>query len=355
MANTALSSFSKASATPDLARNSYFDLWKGIAIIAVVAIHSLEWSAKNTPEFAAELALAQFIYSPVALFLMLAGYFSFSRHEVTIVQYYSRRVVRLLPPYLIWSLLAFAVYYPAAIYHPKDAIYCLLTGRAIQGSVYYFIIVLAQLTLLAPFIMRIRSRRLDLWLIWLVTPLALAITYYLRIYYPSSRFASFPDMYLFFPIWYSFFHFGIYARKYNLAENQVLKSRIFTYLSGAFLCLLIGVAGAQLLPFNIATSQLQFSVFGYNAFIGLLIFAGAGIHSTASNWLQWLGRASFGIYLMHIFIISLINNHAQFFVAFPAASMIFMLIKIIVSLTICSFFIWIFRRLLPRLAPYLGF
>lgn len=136
---------------PSETQSMQIQILRGLAIIAVVLTHTLP-----TPGFS-HVLFRPFINFAVGLFLFLSGCLTplerfyptkaDSNHGKSmasnIFAFYRKRLGRVIPPYLLWSL----VY---TVYHGRYADFLprLLTGRCC--GIYYFIIVYVQLTLLTP-------------------------------------------------------------------------------------------------------------------------------------------------------------------------------------------------------------
>ena len=165
-------------------KREYWQVIRGICILAVVLIHSLgsgDYSAGHGIEF---VIFRQIINFAVATFVFMAGYFvdvdkllaNGNGGKWLIV-----RGGRLCIPFVVWSIL----------YSGLEILRDLHSGREIHwfGYVYrfaigksavpfYYIVVLVQLTLLTPWIVHIiKKNNAVSKILWLITPAYLLYVY----------------------------------------------------------------------------------------------------------------------------------------------------------------------------------
>jgi len=126
-------------------RSNYWDGWKGVAIIAVVAIHA----SAELGNFPAEsfnwyfgLVFRQFINFAVPLFLALAGFFAVRSSTDFGLDYYRKRLMRVLPPYLFWTVVFVLLKHPSHFFSPGALSKDIFLGTGI--GIGYFVIVLVQ-------------------------------------------------------------------------------------------------------------------------------------------------------------------------------------------------------------------
>jgi peptidoglycan/LPS O-acetylase OafA/YrhL len=86
-------------------RSEYWDGWKAVCITVVIALHVMrppEMSVPGSLRWYANVIFPQFILFPVAIFLAMAGFFalrrSFELRFENVMEYYKRRLMRILPP-----------------------------------------------------------------------------------------------------------------------------------------------------------------------------------------------------------------------------------------------------------------
>ena len=130
---------------------------RAIAIFSVIAIHTVGGNPY-------EIYLRPFMNFGVGTFLFLSGFLTPEIRDIK--DFYKKRILRVLIPYVIWSMLLCLVHgnYSKFWIH-------LLTFR--QSSIYYYVFVYLQITLLAPLLLKVIETR-AVWCILLVSPLAIA-------------------------------------------------------------------------------------------------------------------------------------------------------------------------------------
>lgn len=133
----------------------------------------------------------------------------------------------------------------------KDIIYVYCTGKA--ATPFYYIVVLVQLTLLTPWLVRMKNRR---WL-YMVTPIYLVILY---IYNLAT--GSMPRLYeTVFPAWFSFYVLGLDCRSgkwvnvCRRAKNWWIAAVLGLSIIEAFVLLRAGCA------IGFVSSQIRFGSF----------------------------------------------------------------------------------------------
>lgn len=270
-----------------MARDNYYSAVKGLAIIAVLFIH--------TPfEFKNELGniiLRQPFTFAIALFFFLAGYFVKSESID------KAGIKRILFPYLIWSF-SFFLYSTIKGSNPlntKRVIDVLFFGGAFFPL--YFLSVMIQLKLLTPLIVKLhRKNQMNKILLLGITPLYLCILYF--IYHTTGKQ---PWIYAqIFPAWFLFYYMGIFMREREGKVNIHSLNLAGLLIAGLALMLLESLFIYEIweIPF-FAVSQIKFSSFLFTVCI-VLVLLKSYTHSYSRNFLAKVGEVSFGIYLLHI-------------------------------------------------------
>lgn len=155
---------SKQCVQPDLVRkkrNPYFDFLKGISIMMVLANHTFPHNVSfESIEGFFIILVRQIINCAVPVFLAISGYFigkkDFSNPKLKF-DFFKRQIPKVYIPCLIYSLGWFALEIYANAY--DNFALSLLKFFACGFSVYYFIILIIQLYLLAPLMKRHNSLR----------------------------------------------------------------------------------------------------------------------------------------------------------------------------------------------------
>jgi len=218
------------------AKNRYWQEIRGLCMLAVVMMHCPSAASYEigTVTFKTYICFRQFINFPVAIFIFLSGYFA-KKEIVSPSKYYLERAKKLLIPFVIWS-----VFYDAIsigenmmagnhISWIRTAVY-FLWGQACPP--FYYIIALAQLTILTPVLMQIvqKGNRAVKILLWFVTPVYLLVLYICKISI-GSKGIPFSTLYAaLFPAWFGFYWLGIcirHKREYwEAMANKIAKLSI---------------------------------------------------------------------------------------------------------------------------------
>lgn len=272
--------------------NMFYDskkiqICRAIAIIAVVGIHTCGYGIVS-------LLIRPILNFSVAAFLFISGLLT--KEEIGDLKgFYKKRIARVLVPYLLWSII-----YAIANKSYGGFIYKLLTGQCC--SIYYYILVYIQLSLLAPLINKfVRSKYWELGFV--VSPIAIIIQY---IFTFSGNTLSFPWNANLFFVWLIYFYFGMCIRSKRIEVKNV-KIKIIIM---AFLVQYIEVAFWAFIMNNgsMATTQIKIS-----AMLTSLVVICIGYNWITNNQklndgffgnvLINIGDISFGIYLTHVLLI----------------------------------------------------
>lgn len=278
---------------------------RALCIIAVILIHLAQGSVESN-SYDYWMSFRRIINFPVAIFIFLAGYFSsFDGSKQTIIQFYKKRFIRLLIPFLIWS----TFYTLVSLVMNKDvslSFHTIIT--IIRGSSaphLYFILVLLQLILIAPIISNIMSYKnnMGLYFLLIITPIYLILLYY----YNISTNSSFSWYHESFFAWMIFYVLGVAYRNNLIKINLSTISKFGIVVFAAILSLAeMTYLNSLGLPSAFSISQVTFSSFFYSIAIIILLFNDKAIE-TANKLLVKIGDYSFGIYFIHIFILRLIS------------------------------------------------
>lgn len=287
-------------------RNNVWDVTKGVAIVAVVMIHSCGF-LNNYDIYSYNGYVGVFIRQAlnfaVPVFLFISGYLSFKGDNINSIEFIKKRLLRILSPYIIISSVYMIINYiiigEFSLF--KDVVLGLLFGRAM--SVGYFIIVMTQFVILTPLIMKIQKKETHILIMILLSIIGLAYTYFTKLAIdskPFSMLATFPYSSIMFFVWYPFYHFGYVLSKY---QPKIKFSNLLLILSIA-LSMIEAYALNKHGDNSFATSQIKVSSFIFSLCVCLYIYKIRNI-DIKKPWLKWLGINSFGIYLIHILFIKI--------------------------------------------------
>lgn len=175
---------------------------------------------------------------------------------------------------------------------------CYLTGEACAP--FYYIIVLLQLTIITPWLVRIikSNNKKVMNVLWLISPLWLLYVYVWNIMNSDNP-------YLFgtlFPCWFIFYYLGLRLKcgmKFTVKPFIVLLTLILSILESLFFY----HKGID----NLQITQVMFGSQSYSiCVIGMLMrYKDTVCHN---NIFIALGNLSYGIYYIHIFILMFINK-----------------------------------------------
>ncbi|MBI5566690.1 MAG: acyltransferase [Chloroflexi bacterium] len=305
-------------------------LLMGVAILAVVVTHAasrgqlalIEWRAAyssvaiseaellDTPTYWLLSVIRQLTSFAVPAFLFCAGFF---------VSYAARgpkgrftwkmvraRLTDMLIPYLIWSLVWFALdALDGGVYPPLEYVSRLLTGQADGGS-YYFIPLVCQFYLLSPLVVPLAKSRPRLLLavaaVFQIINLALVYLYSFGTQIPAAISWT-TNVWLIFP-WTVFFALGLVCGlHFERFKPWLVRSK--RLLVGALIVLavagilepeaLLRTTGHDARNIPVAISTALYSI------VFLLVFiAFERISLPRSNDVTKLGNRSYGIYLTHL-------------------------------------------------------
>ena len=259
---------------------------RAVAIMAVVGIHTCGYGS-------IALLVRPILNFSVAVFLFLSGLLT--KEEICDVKkFYKKRLMRVIVPYLIWSIV-----YTIAYQSYESFIYKLLTGQCC--SIYYYILVYVQLTLLAPLLNRLIQSKF--WKLgFVVSPIAIINQSILAL---GGYALAFPWNANLFFVWIIYFYFGMCIRS-NRIEIKAVKTKsviivfMIQYIEVAFWAFIMNNG-------SMATTQIKIS-----AMLTSLVVICIGYNWITNNkklnegffgkMLINIGDISFGIYLTHVLL-----------------------------------------------------
>ena len=282
-------------------RDSYFDFLRGIAIIFVVGIHSLNGYGFDNFSENFNVIVRQAIGCAVPMFLAISGFFISKKDLSTKTAYFSflkRQVPKVYVPVLIYSLPFLAI----AIYQGGNIAVQLLMYLCCGYSIYYFIALIIQYYALTPLLSTVNRRGVIVCAIISLISVALVVyvTKILGIGLPLIVYAG-P-----FPVWIVFYALGCYIGKNGLTRN--LSLWIALSITGVILSVLESKYLLQYAP----SYGIKPSAFFYSLCIIMVMF-NERIHkgfkmNKFTNAMVWLGKVSFAVYLTHYFFILLLGR-----------------------------------------------
>ena len=275
--------------------------------MAVIAIHTtgdIE-NLYNTNQMSFHFAVIwrQIVGFAVPLFLAISGYFLSEKpvHDKdSYTNFLGKQIPRVYIPMLVWSLplLALNLFFKDS--NITNSLILFLTGGF---SVYYFIALIMQYYLLLPFLQRIANKK-GLIVSTIISFISLAIFFY----FTKIKLLSIP-LILYagpFPVWLMFFVLGLY-----LGRNKILRSKMILFVF-VLIGLFISIAETYYI-FNFTDSfqglGIKIGAFIYSFAVILLLFSleyEPKKRNILWRFMAYIGRISFGIYLIHIYILTYI-------------------------------------------------
>lgn len=330
-------------------RISYFDMLRGIAIVMVVLIHCFGrcYSFQNIS--LVDVAERNILNVAVPIFLAISGYFLSAKNfgKAGYICFLKKQTQRVYIPMLFCSLPLFAM----SLKNGGSLIKSLVSLFSCSYSVYYFVAVIIQCYLLLPLI-KSKTRLCSIVLgccgvMWLLLYMYFFVLHLNRSL-PLIVYAGHVFM------WGFFFCLGVYVRKNGF---------FYTRMKYLFLLFLLSLF-ASVFESNYIMSQTQSlngigqkaSAFLLNAIILVFLFDNKSIQFSAkfeNNFIYKifvsLGRYSFGIYLIHCFVLGRVINLVNW-IHISSIKWIFCAIIVL----FCSFLIlFVCRKISPKLTHLL--
>jgi peptidoglycan/LPS O-acetylase OafA/YrhL len=327
-------------------RIAYFDFLRGIAIIAVVGIHSFSsyYSKMNIDTHLDYNYLLRHLIQPaVPVFLAISGYFLANKNVSTISEYFSfikSQIFRVYLPMLVWSLPLFLL----AI--KSNGLNVFNIGNFLFGgfSIYYYVILIIQFYLLLPVLQKtavtINGLVAALSISLFSTLLIEYIFFVKRLTIPLLMYAG-P-----FPIHLISFAIGLYAGKHEISTKLTKWCIVLAiiFFLGSYLESFIISQTINTTP----STGIRLTGFFFCIFIILIALSlkDKFKSSNLTNYICKIGNNSFGIYLIHMYVLSLFIRKLDLYWLFEIPIVLF--ISILVISTV--------RKISPSLSKkYLGF
>lgn len=283
---------------------------RAIAIFSVIAIHTVGGSPY-------EIYLRPFMNFGVGTFLFLSGFLTPEIRDIKV--FYKKRILRVSIPYVAWSMILCLVYgnYSKFWIH-------LLTFR--QSSIYYYIFVYLQITLLTPLLLKIIETR-AVWSIFLVSPIAIAGE---TIWALTGHYLIYPNNINNCLVWVSFFYLGMILRKQKFTHKISYWKLGIALASAIILEICEGRFWLSFGREDLSTTQVKLSAMLVTLYVCILIYVyitHEKPQEQISRRLRWIetvmldvGNSSFGIYLIHPLFLYLFKQGKS--LAFPISTFV---------------------------------
>lgn len=308
--------------TPEINDKIRVNLARGIAIIAVVVIHilsSIPGHIYTTPNAEQYIFLDQLLRFSVPLFIGLSGYALAKRYgaELAVGEFYKRRLLRIVPLYLLWSLGLWLLFTLVPVWNTAEETTpfwkILFLGRADYHL--YFLPLIFQLYLLFPLILKIIKMfpRVTLFTALTIQSLSFIFFNYVGALETESFFNSDQEQYSLFSSWIFYFVLGMFIAKRSIDPKHKTKIISFIWMAwGLSLAYLVLQGQLQIFSHVDPLDALKFtrlSILPYtlsSICLALLVPWETFFHSTwLIKILLVIGKYSFIIYLAHTIVLRL--------------------------------------------------
>lgn len=336
-------------------RIEYFDVLRGLAIIGVVAIHSSGGGLSfpsDSFNFNFTLMWRQILNVSVPLFLAISGYFLVKNIDNSPKEHFNflkKQIPRVYIPTMFWSLISLTIVFflldkPLVVEIKK-----LLTFQAVEA--YYFIALIIQYYLLLPLFksfLNIRGILISVFISFLM----IIIIFYMRVYsdidLPLIIYGGL------FPTWMIFFVYGLYlgsGKEVKMSNKWLIVGILVFYvlscMESYFLYLQFNQAAN-------AVTAVKITSFIYSLFVISFLFK--NINFINFKLMKQLGDMSFGIYLIHVFIMPITSKILKIFPILYNLQPIYQTIWLLSTLVIAYFVIVLSQQIFnKRLLKILGF
>ncbi len=289
-------------------RIEYYDFLRGLAIIMVVGIHTFTPTSLETFDGVSSAFFRQLLNCAVPIFLALSGFFLSRKNldsKTEIISFWQKQIPKVYIPGLIWSVpilfskIFFSNQSIDGFFIFKNVVLLLICGY----SIYYFLALIIQFYILLPLLQKYKTIMMPISII--VSFISITAITYIQI----CQGISLPLIIYAGPFisWFMFFMLGVYLSsqqtKYSLSYAVILTIAgfILECVEAYFLNTKFGGGlGIKISSF----------IFSFGVILIALFPKVSAMYSknTLTNIIAKIGSISFGIYLIHCFVIQLISH-----------------------------------------------
>lgn len=298
-------------------RTAYFDLLNIVSCIAVLVLHmnSASWNFEDTWLWRQALGAEVVCYFAVPVFFMLTGATLMGyRERCTTLQFLRKRSIKILIPYFVWS----TFYYLLSIVTGTGEVGIRQLIEAFTAykaqPVFWFMQAVFNIYLCLPFLSLLADKKYEM-LRWYLIGLGIVTRMLLPMcsQYLGISFGSYSGLFCMDGVL-------LYALLgYQLAQCTISKSAKTVVVLAAIAALAVRYFGTILLSVRQGTLVTDF--YGYTTVWALLpamaVFLMAkdipmnNISDATRRVLALLSSFSFGVYLMHLFVIAVFSKVFQ--------------------------------------------
>lgn len=322
-------------------RKPYFDFLRGIAILMVIGIHTFVAEGISVAGFEFSLFVRQLLNVAVPLFLALSAFFLFGKplyEKDSVLAFWRKQIPKVYIPAVLWSIPFFVMNLSSGGGYLGGTVRLFTCGF----SVYYFVALIIQYYLLLPVFQYFKPNAFRVGISILVSCLSICIVTYLNIVkglnLPLLLYAG-P-----FILWVAFYYLGC-VMSFGSREYSLLFPIICTLLG-----LFLSCGETQYLVTHFQQGYgIKLSSFIYSYGMILLLFSYKLERSYKISFLgvaiEWLGKNSFIIYLVHVYVITVLKG------VFSLNSWsLFWILVVLLSSTV----VFVLRFLPQKIRYYLG-
>lgn len=318
-------------------KDMFWQMVRGLCIVSVVICHSINALAFDHSSFEYNywLILRSVMNFPVALFFFLSGYFVKAEETLDYKSYLKTKLWRLLSPYIFWALVYTLIDVAYFGFSPVEFVRDILSGGSAPQM--YFMLVIIQLALLTPLLIKGLKNKTVRIILYFVTPINMILMYV----YAIAGGPQMPRVGWLFTAHLLFYIIGLDRNKIKFTS---LRTAIILAVSALGLrivesyILVSYLPNAEIFRFSIASILYPLTL------INLLFAMKPKFMISSNNILSKLGNVSYGVFYIH-FIWILLLDRSGFNTAFLPLTQ---LVQVCLSLCLSIISIIIIRRLFGK-------
>ena len=312
-------------------KNRYIQTIRGFLILFVIIIHSITESNSDIENIFL-IIVRTLCNVAVPLFIVFAGYFFNEQKYKESKEFILKKILRLLIPLLIYNILYF-------ILSMEFDIWKLLIFNT--AAHLYYILVIIQLILLTPLIIKYNSLKK---IFFIITPIYLLIY---RFIWMSSGQSMIPLPQYYFVAWSIYYIVGL-----MLKHNNILNIKKYHVLIVFILIMGYNIFIYYKLGLEYALSQMNIPNMIFSILVSIYLINNKK-DNIDENIFSKIGDNSFGIYFIHLFVIMVLNKMLGNIDFNP---IIFTILKTVITIFVSYYGIKTFTKITKnKFNKFLGF